>query len=179
MISLIKRVSIYLLLFLVVFWTTRIISINRNTQKITEYRIGDEINCGDLLLHPIESDLFSTTEFYGTMVNNDSIDDYVITICFEVTNNSDADMDWDSILNFIALGFEADLWCSSVNPEYYRYQNEHLSNSLAPNESQKIWLSTIVSRICFRESTWKDIKNVEFFYVLHLSPDKIVVRLDI
>lgn len=180
MISLIKRLTTYLLLFVLIFWISRIISINGNKQEIIEFRIGDKINCGDVIICPSESHLYASDEFCLEVLDRiTDNDDYVLTVCFIVTNNSDSDIYTDAILSFLDVGFESDLWCSSVDPEYYRYQNEHLPNTILPGESQKIWLSTNVSKICFKDSTWKSIEEEDFFYVLHLAPNKIVVRLDI
>ena len=151
-----KKIVAAITVCLFVFWTARIISINRNPPITEYYNIGDTMDCGD-----------SCGEHK------------VLSICLNVTNKSNKDADIKEVRDFLEEGFESSSWSSAINPEVTKQINEANGESIAPGSTQKIWFVTEVNKMCFKDSTWKIIEELPFTYVLTLSPQKIAVRLDV
>lgn len=177
-----KKIILMLVICVVLFWCGRIHSINQISPIINYHDIGDVMECGDLKLYFAESYLDDPNEF-----NNRFGIDYVpledeykmLSICIEVTNVSDNNIEWSNIFGFLEYGFESSVWASSVDPMVGPSINKFSSEYLSPGESQKIWFSTEIQKVCFRESSWENIDDYQYLYVLTLVPQKIVVRLEV
>ena len=164
------------------FWTGRIISINQNQPITTYYEINDTLDCGDLELSFVESHLDSPEKFkerFGVESDDSCGEHKALSICISVTNKSDRDADLNEIFDFLDCGFESSTWASAVNPKTTVQINKFQDNKIAPGKKQKIWLVAIVNKMCFKESIWNHISEIEFTYVLTLSPKKIAVRLKV
>lgn len=177
-----KKIIAAISICLFVFWTARIISINMNPPVTKYFNIGDTLDCGDLEVCFIESHLDTSDEFKGRfgVDSDDSCGEHkVLSICIEVTNKSTKDEDIDEVKGFLMCGFESSSWSSAINPEVTKQINATNGKSIAPGNSKKIWFVTEVNRLCFKDSTWKHIKEIPFTYILTLSPQKIAVRLEV
>lgn len=177
-----KKVIASITVCLFVFWTARIISINRNPPITEYYNIGDTMDCGDLEVLFVESHLDSPYEFkerFGVDSDDSCGEHKVLSICLNVTNKSNKDADIKEVRDFLEEGFESSSWSSAINPEVTKQINEANGESIAPGSTQKIWFVTEVNKMCFKDSTWKIIEESPFTYVLTLSPQKIAVRLDV
>ena len=181
-VSFMKRIISMLVICAVLFWCGRIYSINQISPIIYYYDIGDVLECGDLELYFAESYLDDPNEF-----NNRFGIDYVpledeykmLSICIEVTNVSDDNIKWNDIFGFLEYGFESSVWASSVDPMVGPSINKFSSEYLSAGESQKIWFSTEIQKACFKDSSWDNVDDYQYLYVLTLVPHKIAVRLEI
>lgn len=177
-----KKVIASITVCLFVFWTARIVSLNRNPPITIYYNIGDTLDCGDLEVYFVESHLDDPDKFknrFGVDSDNSCGEHKVLSICIAVTNRSTEDADMSDIRDFLDCGFESSSWSSVINPEVTKQINEANGERIAPGSTQKIWFVTEVNKMCFKDSTWKIIEESPFTYVLTLSPQKIAVRLDV
>ena len=171
-----------LIICVIVFWCGRIYSINQIRPVKTYYDIGDTLDCGDLELYFAESYLDDPYDFNNRFgIDYTPLEDEykMISICIEVTNISDDDIGWSEILGFLEYGFESPVWSSSIDPIAGSSINRFSREYLVPGESQRIWFSTEVQKACFTNSSWRNIDDYQYSYVLTLVPNKIAVRLDI
>ena len=177
-----KKIIAAITICLIVFWTARIISINLNPPITIYYNIGDTLDCGDLEVSFVESHLDNSDKFrerFNVDSDNSCGEHKVISICIDVTNRSTKKVDVDDVMSFLGYGFECPVWASAINPEVTKQVNATSGNSIAPGSSQKIWFVTEVNKLCFKDSTWKHLKEAPFTYILTLSPQKIAVRLNV
>ncbi|MCR4670527.1 MAG: hypothetical protein K5643_04970 [Saccharofermentans sp.] len=178
-----KKVMAVILLCLIVFWSGRIYSINQDPPVSKNYNIGDTVESGDLELYFAESYLEELNEFntrFGTEFDNGADGECrILSLCIDVTNKSDRDVSWEKVMGFIECGFESPVWASSVDIRLMPMVNIFHSESLAPGHRQKIWFVTPVNKVCFKDSSWENIDDYTYMYVLSLSPQKIAVRLDV
>ena len=42
-----------------------------------------------------------------------------------------------------------------------------------------IWFGTVMTEASFKEKTWKNIYDMDYYYVFCITPDKIKVKLDL
>lgn len=182
--SCVKKFGELLVVLLVVFWCSRIWSINQVSDNTHIYEMKQTIECGDIAICAKDNVFFTPKEFEDYFdLDARSIDDsdesYIIGVCLEITNNSDADIEWDEIISFVECGFESKTWASGINPLYGQFTNRFYTASLEAGSSQEVWFLTDVKKICFKESTWEHIEDENFYYVLSLSPYKVEIRLTI
>ena len=166
---------------LIVFWIGRIVSINQNRPSVTYYNIGDTVDCGDIQLQFLESHIDNSSEFikrFGVDYNNEEGDYKMVSICIEVTNQSNQDISWSEIFSFLEGGFESSVWASAVDADVTPKINIFDNASLVSGETQKIWFLTEINKACFKESSWKNVEDSQYLYVLSLVPQKTAVRLD-
>ena len=177
-----KKVIPVAIICLLVFWISRIFSINQYPPACTVYNIGDTVDCGDLELHFAGSHLDDPDVFkerFGIEYDNDIGEYKVIWICIDVTSRSDADIEWDDVFSFLECGFESQVWGSVMSPEIDMQINRLNSESLAPGATQSIWFAAPVNKVCFKDSSWEKIDAYQYYYVLSLSPVKTEVRLEV
>jgi len=113
-----------------------------------------------------------TIESYGD-------EECVVGVCLDVTNITEAAIEWDDLFEFISFGFESKGWTGASVPFLAPSVNIFYSESFEAGANQEIWLFTTVSKTCFKDSNWENIRSREFFYVLTLSPYKVEIRLAI
>lgn len=177
-----KKVIVPIVVCLFVFWTARVISINRNPPITTYYNIGESIDCGDLEVSIVESHLDDPNEFkerFGVDSDDSAGEHKVLSICIKATNRSTTDAELDEVMNFLECGFECPVWASAINPIITKQINAANGKSIAAGKSQKVWFVTEVNKMCFKDLSWKHIDETPFTYVLTLSPQKIAVRLNV
>ena len=175
-----KRIIAAIAICFLVFWTGRIISINQNPPITTYYDIGDTLDCGDLEVSFVESHLDSPEQFkerFGFESDDSCGEHKVLSICINAANKSDRDADLKEIFDFLECGFESKTWSSAINPKATSKINNFGEEILAPGITRKIWYVTEVNKMCYRDSSWNNINEIQFTYVLTLSPQKIAVRL--
>lgn len=161
------------------FWVGRIYNINQNPPITTYYNIGDTIQCGDLELSFSESHIDELKEFNERFGNDYSTNDEIriISICINVTNKSNNDINWDDVMDFLGCGFESSVWASAIDPNLGSMVNRFSKRSLASGKTQKIWFLSQINKICFKDTSWNKLNSFQFSYVLSLSPSKIAVRV--
>ena len=177
-----KKVIATFSICLFILWTARIISINQNPPVTTYYNIEDTLDCGNLYIRFVESHLDDPNKFkerFGVDSDNSCGEHKVLSICIEVTNKSNENADIDEVKEFLECGFESLSWSSAINPETTKQINGTDGKSIAPGKKQKIWFVTEVNKVCFKNSSWENIDEIPFTYVLTLSPHKIAVRLNV
>ncbi len=176
-----KKAIVLLLLCLVVFWLGRIISINQNPPIITYYSIGDTVDYGDLELFFAESHFDELSEFnnrFGCNYENEYKGECkMISICIEVTNKTEQNINWNDIILYIGLGFKSKVWGSAPNAELLPVINKFDNEGLGSGKMQKIWLAAVISDLCFKHKTWEHLTDYQYYYMLPSSPQKIAVRL--
>lgn len=175
-----KLVAIILSCF-VVFWIGRIYSINQNPPVTQYYNIEDTVNCGDLQLYFAESHFDNSEDINGRFdVDIEYEDDCkVISIRIDVTNMSESDISWDDVFNFIEVGFESSVWQSAPSSLINQRVNKFYSDSLKPGTTQSVWLCAEIKKPWFKESSWENIDQYDYYYVLALDPHKVAVRLEL
>lgn len=181
----ILRIGLFITVLFVLFWCGRIWSINQVEDDTVVYEMNQLIDCGDITIEAIDSFLLTVEEFEnrfdlpeGTIWES-ADDEYVVGVCLDVTNITEAAIEWDDLFDFISFGFESKGWATASAPFLAPSVNTFYSESFEAGANQEIWLFATVSKICFKDSTWENIRSREFFYVLTLSPYKVEIRLAI
>lgn len=175
-----KRIVVAIFLCFFVFWLGRIYSINRIAPDITCYDVGESVVFGDLRLDFDESHLYTPDEFktrFGLTPDGEYDEYRIISLCIEVTNLSDRSIEWSEVFAVLDLGFESSVWASSTDPMLLSRVNRFNHDNLPSKESQKIWFMTEVNSICFKDSSWENIDDYQYWYVISLVPQKTAVRL--
>lgn len=180
------RSCAFLLVLFVVFWSARIWSVNQRSSLNTTYDIGQIIDGGDLSICATESLLLTREDFANRFDLPEDIysdtevdgDGKIVAVCINVTNTSGEAIEWDEVIDLIECGFETKSWASGMNILYGQYLNRFYSSSLESGASQDIWFATDVNKQCFKEKSWANIDDAQFYYVLSLEPYKVQIRLN-
>lgn len=177
-----KKCGTFIIVLLIVFWSARIWSINQVSDDTHNYEMNQVIDCGDITICANESFLLTQEEFEKQFELPKGIVDYseearIVGICLVIKNVSDNAIEWDDVIRFIEGGFESRTWASSITPLYGQCINKFYTSNLESGACQEIWFITRVSKMCFKDSTWKNIDCENFYYVLSLSPYKVEIRL--
>lgn len=166
------------------FWFGKIYSVNK-TQKKSEIVLDkeDELLYGGLKITEKESHIYKEKEFerkYDIDLDYDYDENgRILCTCLEVTNISDQNKTWQDVLDMIDGGFQSDTWASSITPSIGQQMNILPAEGLNKNSSYKLWFSTTMLPVSFKKSTWNHLADEEFYYVLSMPSDKIMIHLDI
>lgn len=179
-----KKVIAVVIFCIIAFWIVRIISINLNPPLTEYYNIGDKLELNGIEFLFLESHLEDPEEFTartGISFENDiNCECKLISLCIEVTNKSNEDFEWDYVIDCLNADFESpECWSSACNPDLLYALNEFRSDSLYPGVSQKIWFTSVVNEICFKEKAWKKIEEYKFIYVLSCFKNRTAVRINV
>lgn len=177
-----KGCGLLILACFAAFWTGKIYSINK-TQKKQEIVLEQktEMIYDDLKIREEESHIYSQRTFermYGIDIPYIT-DGRIICTCLEVSNISDEDKNWDDVLDMLDCGFQSDTWASAIDPGIGQQMNVLSTQRLKMGEKCLLWFSTVMLPVSFKQSTWDDMKDRDFYYVLSLNPEKKMIHLDI
>ena len=89
----------------------------------------------------------------------------VLCAGFTVTNNTGADIGWDEVMELFNCGFQTDTWASSISPSVERQMNIFDSELFKAGQRQEIWFGTVMTEASFKEKTWKNIYDMDYYYV--------------
>ncbi len=182
----VKKVLLWVLLCVCVFWSCRIYSINRIKEDVHYYTMQDTIDYDGVSVQVQEAQLCTTEEFSGRF--GISIDDLKVMepsegkflcVCLRFTNHTGGDISWDTLMDNAGEGFETTTWCSACTPGVGAYMNVFHSGTFEAGATQDIWFSANVAKLCFKPKNWEHIQDFPFYYVLSLKPEKIKIKLDI
>lgn len=166
----------------VALWIGKIYSINK-TQKKQEIVVEQktEVIYDDLKIREKESHIYSQRTFgqrYG--IDTSYITDgRILCTCLEVSNISDKDKNWDDVLDILNCGFQSDTWAGAIDPCIGQQMNVLSTQRLKMGEKCLLWFSTVMLPVSFKQSTWVDLTDEDFYYVLSLNPEKKMIHLDI
>lgn len=163
-------------------WAWRIIIINQNPPVTDYYNIGDKVEFRGTEISFCESHLEDPEEFKArTGIDFDNGDDGVCklaSVCFEVTNKSDTDIEMNSMMDWFDGGFVSpECWCTAWESDIMQELNKSGGERLSPGAHQKIWFVAIVNKVCFKEKEWRRINEREFLYILYCFANRTAVRI--
>lgn len=176
-----KKIVIYAMLCIVAFWSARIYSVNKeDISNEVYFEPGDIVSDGGMQYTLTESKIYTIEEYeqlYDTDQQIIPAGNKVLCACLEITNNTSEELSWDDVMQFTIGGFEMTTWASTPVMALGRPINTFETKALEPGASQKVWYATGLFRQSFKEKTWKNIKDCEFYYIPTFSPEKIMYRM--
>lgn len=177
----IKRIVCVIAACIIVFWSGRIYSVNLMQRKTDITYNYDEIEFQGYKLVLKEAHIYGKKEFEQRFNAEISYIESVRVLCagFTVTNNTGADIGWDEVMELFNCGFQTDTWASSISPSVERQMNIFDSELFKAGQRQEIWFGTVMTEASFKEKTWKNIYDMDYYYVFCITPDKIKVKLDL
>lgn len=179
-----RKVITIIVICLSALWAVRIVLINQNPPVTDYYNIGDKVEFRGTEVLFCESHLEDPEEFKArTGIDYDNGDVGVcklVSVCFEVTNKSDKDIKWDSLMEWFDGGFVSpECWCTAYESKIMQELNMFRGERFSPGEKQKIWFVAIVNKLCFKEKAWERINEREFLYILYCFTNKTAVRISV
>lgn len=182
----VKKILIWILLCASVFWVCRIYSINRVKEDVRYYAMQDTIDYDGVLVQAREAQLYTFEEFsdrFNVSMDElkamDNTDGKILCVCLRFSNQTDADITWDTLMDKAGVGFETTTWGSACTPGIGQYMNVFHSETFEAGATQDIWLTTGVGKDCFKPKNWEHVREYPFYYVLSLEPEKIKIKLEI
>lgn len=177
-----RKVIATVVICLFALWGVRIVLINQNPPVTDYYNIGDKVELKGTEISFCESRLEDPEEFKArTGIDYDNGDEGVcklISVCFEVTNKSGKDIEWDTLMDWFDGGFVSpECWCTISEPQIMQELNMFRGERFSTGAKQKIWFAAIVNKKCFKEKEWERINEREFLYILYCFTNRTAVRL--
>lgn len=178
-----RKINIFLIIWLLLLWTIRIVNVNRNDGVINmDISMQQIFYYGGLSIIPTESHLYTITEFQQVMdteVETEQDDAYIVCVKFRVKNETGEVRSWDEIMDCMGYGFESLTWYSAYEPFLGVKINRFSAENLEHNEEADVWFATQVRKECFQEKNWEKIEEQEFNYVMDVYPNPVKVKLEI
>lgn len=179
-----NRTITIIVMLLIVMWIGRIYGINTANSSEIRYRIGETIDCGDIMIQPIKSGLVNTSDFcsdnnINLEVIEDHKDSYIIFVRFKITNKSNSNISKSQVVDFVNVGFESDIWGSAPDPLLTSLLNDSVHEMIAPEESFDLCLATEIDASLFKSEHFKMIDSYKYCYILRQYPNKIGIELDV
>ncbi|MBO5260874.1 MAG: hypothetical protein J6A82_01280 [Coprococcus sp.] len=166
----------------VVFWCGKIHSVNVSQRsRDSVYEKNDVVTYDGLRIIEKEAHIYEHVLFEQRFcIDVNHVESgRVLCVCLEVKNISSQDLTWDYIFGVLECGFQTDTWASVVSPFIGQKLNIVPSDGLKKSDSCMLWFATTMLPVSFKQSTWDNIWDEDFYYVLSITPEKRMIKLDI
>jgi hypothetical protein len=178
-----KKMFAIFVVWILLLWGIHVFKLNRNVAVTDEYiEMGEGFIWNGIDVCPKKVYLYTDEEYKSNMGvepvdESMDCDRRIICLKLKMTNNTGEDVEWSRVMDNLGYGFESINWCSAVDPFLTSSVNIFYTKTFENGASQDIWLITTINEICFTEKHWRDIEQVDFYYVLNIQPHKLRIKL--